>query len=178
MTAADQALTQNWSFLPNKNFPIIFHAVKTQSKLDGTSSFNDGEVEVIVSYIKKLLITKFGQKRLEEIDIGVISPYLAQLKKLKEALKAWPQIEMGTAEYFQGREKRVILISTVKSMGGIGFLSNEKVLSFVFPRFLDHFSIFYSFEAMQRHADTSQIIRGRRWKSKHLEEGSILESFC
>jgi helicase MOV-10 len=135
MTAADQALTENWSFLPNKKFPIIFHAVKTQSKLDGTSSYNPGEVEVIVSYVKKLLNTKFGQKCLKEIDIGVISPYLAQLKKLTEALKPWPQIEMGTAEYFQGREKRVILISTVKSMGGIGFLSNEKVISCDFQDF-------------------------------------------
>jgi superfamily I DNA and/or RNA helicase len=65
------------------------------------------------------------RENLEDTDIGVISPYLArlaQLKKLKEALSPrWPRIKMGTAE------KRVIIISTVKSMGGIVFLSNEKV---------------------------------------------------
>lgn len=136
MSACDQSLTETWSFLPNKTFPIIFHAVETPSQLDGTSSYNVGEVNVVVSYVQKLLATKWGVKKLEELDIGIISPYLAQLKKLKEAIKyRWPNIEMGTAEYFQGREKRVIIISTVKSKGGVGFLSNEKVQNFIAKRF-------------------------------------------
>jgi helicase MOV-10 len=128
MSAAEQALTKQWSFLPNKNFPAIFHVVKSPSLIDGTSSFNVGEVDIVVSYVEKLLEMKFDGKKLNQLDIGVISPYSAQLKKLKEALKAWPEIEMGSAEYFQGREKRAIIVSTVKSLGSVGFLSNQKVI--------------------------------------------------
>jgi helicase MOV-10 len=132
MSLTDQQKTEAWNFLPNRKFPIIFHAVKTPSQLDGTSSYNDGEIEVAIKYVKTLLTTKFGEEILTQSDIGIISPYLAQLKYLKENLGVyWPKIEMGTAEYFQGREKRVILISTVKSCGGIGFLSNEKVRKIV-----------------------------------------------
>lgn len=128
MSAHVQQMTETWNFLPNKKFPIIFHNCTTASQLDGTSSYNMGEIDAVRIYVTTLLATKFDGKYLVQSDIGIISPYLAQLKKLKEDIGGeWANIEMGTAEYFQGREKRVIIISTVKSQGGIGFLSNEKV---------------------------------------------------
>lgn len=128
MSQHDQKLTEAWNFLPNKKFPIIFHSSTSPSQLEGTSSYNMGEINAVRKYVVLLLSTKFDGKNIVQSDIGIISPYLAQLKKLKEVIGAqWDKIEMGTAEHFQGREKRVIIISTVKSQGGIGFLSNEKV---------------------------------------------------
>jgi helicase MOV-10 len=54
--------------------------------------------------------------------------------KLKE--KGWEDVEVGTTETYQGREKRVILISTVRSKRNLldydskfqlGFVANPKV---------------------------------------------------
>ncbi|CAO1430032.1 unnamed protein product [Diamesa tonsa] len=45
-----------------------------------------------------------------------------------------PNIEIGTAEYYQGREKKIIIISTVKSKDGIGFLKSEKRMNVVLTR--------------------------------------------
>ena len=51
-------------------------------------------------------------------DIGVIAPYRRQVLKLRERLaqKGWRQhIDVGTTEEFQGQEKKVIIVSTVRS---------------------------------------------------------------
>lgn len=128
MSVTTQQLTESWEFLPNKEFPIIFHATTEPHQVEGTSSYNMQEVSVVKYYVQKLLSTKLGASLLTENQIGIITPYLAQLNRLKESIGwHWPGIEMGTAEYFQGREKEVIIISTVKSRGSVGFLSNQKV---------------------------------------------------
>lgn len=175
MPISVQRLSEVWTFLPNKLFPIIFHAVGTPSKYHGTSSFNYGEIDILVDYVEELLETEFDSKLLTQNDIGVITPYLAQLARLKKALQPWPDIEMGTAEYFQGREKRVILISTVKSGGGIGFLRNERVKSF---RLHSSDSCNFLFLlALQCHADTCKVARNSYRQPEHFEEGSVLERF-
>ncbi|CAO1315928.1 unnamed protein product [Diamesa tonsa] len=109
---------------PGGKFPIIFHSTKKPSKieLNGTSSYNDTEVKIVKSYVDNLL-----RKGLHQLDIGIISPYKAQLTKLRTILGKLTDIEIGTAEYYQGREKNVIIISTVKSHSSVGFLKSEKV---------------------------------------------------
>lgn len=49
---------------------------------------------------------------------------------IKEVLnkRFWHKIEVGSVEQYQGREKKIILLSTVRSnTRNIGFLINEKV---------------------------------------------------
>lgn len=56
--------------------------------------------------------------------------------RIKYALSEYKDIEIGTVETFQGREKRIIIISTVRGQHSLllydrkynlGFVSNEKV---------------------------------------------------
>ena len=112
---------------PHQNggeFPIVFHCIKKPSKIEfkGTSSYNDTEVIIVKKYVDDLL-----RKGFKQLDIGIISPYKAQLSKLRKILGELKDIETGTAEYYQGREKIVIIISTVKSRSSVGFLKSEKV---------------------------------------------------
>ena len=130
ISAEDQHFTSKWNFLSNKKFPIIFHSSKepSQKEPNGTSSFNNGELKVVDFYVNNLLNSGINGTNIKQIDIGIVSPYAAQLKKLKNAYNRFPNIEIGTAEYYQGREKNIIIISTVKSKDGIGFLKSEKVI--------------------------------------------------
>lgn len=125
---------ENWNLLPKKDFPILFHCVKNPSKVmkRGTSSYNDGEIKKVQFYVDCLLKKGINGKKVEEQDIGIVSPYRAQLDKLRQILSC--RIEIGTAEYYQGREKKIIIISTVKSKTGIGFLKNEKRLNVILTR--------------------------------------------
>jgi helicase MOV-10 len=62
-------------------------------------------------------------------DIGIITPYRKQKMKLKVACESYIDlnIEIGTIEQFQGREKNVIILSTVRSnTSNVGFLDNPK----------------------------------------------------
>lgn len=66
------------------------------------------------------------------VSIGVISPYKAQVFELQEKVgdkygtQSNISVCVGTVDGFQGGEKDVIIISTVRSNwnGSVGFLSN------------------------------------------------------
>ena len=120
-----------WSLLPNKKFPLIFHSVKGESKVDGTSLFNLKEIEIVEFYVKTLL----SNKNVEPKDIGIICHYVAQQKKLKAKFKFTDELEIGTVDAYQGREKLIIIISTVRSQTKtVGFLKNEKRLNVALTR--------------------------------------------
>ncbi|KAF9748553.1 DNA polymerase alpha-associated DNA helicase A, partial [Nosema granulosis] len=119
------------SFIKDSHFviqdtPCVFvdtSNVDYQESEENTSKINVGEaelVEKIISYIKS-------------DDIGVISPYSAQVLLLKERL---PYIEVATVDGFQGREKEFIIISLVRSNidGDFGFLDNFKRLNVAVTR--------------------------------------------
>lgn len=126
----------DWDRLPRKNFPIIFHRITYPSMQmeDGFSFYNPGEIVAIECYVNLLLKEGINGRKIEQEDIGIISPYKAQIIRLKQNFQKFSEIEIGTTEYFQGREKNIIIISTVKSHARIGFLSNEKRLNVALTR--------------------------------------------
>lgn len=126
----------DWSSLPNKTFPILFHCVTSPSIIEKgeTSSFNYGELKKVRHYVDLLLKYGVSGKEVTESDIGIVTPYKAQHNLLKKNLKCFPQIEIGSAEYYQGREKKIIIFSTVKSRSRIGFLNSERRLNVCITR--------------------------------------------
>jgi DNA replication ATP-dependent helicase Dna2 len=48
-------------------------------------------------------------------DIGVMTHYRSQLSLLKDSLRRHPDVEMHTADRFQGRDKEVVVLSLVRS---------------------------------------------------------------
>ncbi|KAL0819791.1 hypothetical protein ABMA28_007830 [Loxostege sticticalis] len=121
--------------LPGGNRAVVFHAVHSREQRMGNapSYFNERELDMLKRYIKALIQT---HEVLPE-DIGVIAPYIRQVYKMKAWLKdeSYEKIEVGTVESFQGKEKRVILVSTVRAncrlleydaKYGLGFLVDDK----------------------------------------------------
>jgi helicase MOV-10 len=90
------------------------------------------EVEKVVMYLDRIIEVIEKHPDLAPLlrNIGIISPYHKQVAKLKEACeeyKATLDIEIGTVEQFQGKEKVVIILSTVRShMSSVGFLDSAK----------------------------------------------------
>ncbi|KDQ06712.1 hypothetical protein BOTBODRAFT_39425 [Botryobasidium botryosum FD-172 SS1] len=95
----------------NRRFPLIFHGIAGKDLREGRSPsyFNIEEASLVKRYVKSL--KRFG---LADSDIGVISPYSAQCGKIRMLLSA-PEITVGSAEQFQGQERTVIILSTVRS---------------------------------------------------------------
>ncbi|MCF0225948.1 MAG: IGHMBP2 family helicase, partial [Methanobrevibacter sp.] len=80
-----------------------------------------------------LKIASFYQKLgVSDNDIGIISPYADQVNLIKSKTA----IETKTVDGFQGREKEIIIISTVRSndRGNIGFLNDLRRLNVALTR--------------------------------------------
>ncbi|KAE8293494.1 putative helicase mov-10-B.2 [Larimichthys crocea] len=139
-----------WEYLPKKDFPVIFHGVTGVDEREACSPsfFNVAEVEVLVDYVKKLLQThgKRGLATISPKDIGIIAPYRRQVLKIRRALEKLEKddnimfknmrgLKVGSVEEFQGQERKVIMVSTVRSSPdfveidkqfNLGFVKNEK----------------------------------------------------
>lgn len=105
------------------------------------SKANELEVELAVYHIRALL-----EDGLEQEQIGVITPYAAQVSKLKRDIREhWPAIEVGTVDGFQGREKEAILLSLVRSndIGEVGFLAEKRRLNGIYETFPFFFYFLY-----------------------------------
>ncbi|THV07182.1 RNA helicase [Dendrothele bispora CBS 962.96] len=99
-----------------KKFPIVFYSIsgKDNREASSPSFFNIDEVTMVKKLIEKLRADR--KLRLSDDDIGVIAPYHAQVLKLRAALRAVADsVKVGSVEEFQGQERRVIIISTVRS---------------------------------------------------------------
>ncbi|KAF9228744.1 RNA helicase [Gyrodon lividus] len=102
--------------LPSKKFPIIFHALPGKDERDARSPsfFNIDEATKVKHYIQQLRSER--KYRIADGDIGVITPYHAQCLKIRTVLKGVADhVKVGSVEEFQGQERRVIIISTVRS---------------------------------------------------------------
>uniref|UniRef100_A0AAQ6AGS1 RNA helicase n=1 Tax=Amphiprion ocellaris TaxID=80972 RepID=A0AAQ6AGS1_AMPOC len=148
---ADEILRNSycrWEYLPKMGFPVIFHGVAGIDQREKTSPsfFNVAEVEVLMDYVRKLLLShgKRGLSTIAPRDIGIIAPYRKQVQKIRKALekvgkdfkfKNMNTLKVGSVEEFQGQERKVIMVSTVRSspdytdydkMFNLGFVKNEK----------------------------------------------------
>ncbi|OXA58303.1 RNA helicase Mov10l1 [Folsomia candida] len=133
-------LTQNHTIsqkiLLSQGVPIVFHGVQGTSvrERDSPSWYNAAEVMQVVNYVRTL-----KSCGVENDDIGIITPYRKQAEKLRLAMKMGlledeiPKV--GSVEEFQGGERQVVIISTVRSLyedkinscvQQLGFIYNEK----------------------------------------------------
>ncbi|XP_022660452.1 putative helicase mov-10-B.1 isoform X2 [Varroa destructor] len=125
----------HWEHLINKEVPLIFHNCVSEERRDrySTSYFNLLEAETVLNYVNTVLT----KKDVRESDIGVITPYAAQVKRIRHLLllKKFENIKVGTVEEFQGQERLVIIVSAVRNckdllqqdlLRKLGFLKNPK----------------------------------------------------
>eukprot|EP00928_Gymnodinium_smaydae_P029951 TRINITY_DN22406_c0_g1_i1.p1 TRINITY_DN22406_c0_g1~~TRINITY_DN22406_c0_g1_i1.p1 ORF type:complete len:989 (+),score=240.23 TRINITY_DN22406_c0_g1_i1:30-2969(+) len=115
---------------PASSAPVAFVQVQgSGERSHGTSYENASEAKLVLQVVKALLAGG-----LQPDDIGVITPYAAQVRLLKQRLPA--KTECSSVDGFQGREKNVIVISTVRSnaSGRVGFLSDARRLNVAVTR--------------------------------------------
>ena len=105
---------------------------------------NKAEAELTLLTLQ-YYFNKIGKQRLldERIDVGIISPYRAQVQYLrrllmkKEFFKPFRrQISINTVDGFQGQERDVIILSLVRSNdeGQIGFLRDLRRMNVAITR--------------------------------------------
>ena len=123
---------------------------------------NKGEAELTLQTLKDYF-TKIGRQRVldERIDVGIISPYRAQVQYLRSLIKKREffkpyrsLVSVNTVDGFQGQERDVILISLVRSNeeGQIGFLRDLRRMNVAITRARMKLIILGNARTMTRHA--------------------------
>ncbi|KAG8981815.1 hypothetical protein FRB90_006969 [Tulasnella sp. 427] len=130
--------------LAKKNFPVVFHGIAGMDDREAGSPsyFNIDEFSLICKYVDDLRNDRVC--RLADQDIGIISPYNAQAKKIRARLAVHHEyIKVGSVEEFQGQERTVVLITTVRSQIAnvshdlkhvLGFLVNPRRMNVALTR--------------------------------------------
>lgn len=122
---------------------------------------NRDEAELSVRTLRAY-IEKIGRQRFldERIDVGLISPYRAQVEYLRGLIKRTPffkpfrhLISINTVDGFQGQERDVIMISLVRSNdeGNIGFLRDLRRMNVAMTRARMKLIIIGDVETLTRH---------------------------
>ncbi|KFM81764.1 putative helicase senataxin, partial [Stegodyphus mimosarum] len=117
-----------------KVFPYLVYDVQDSSESNAANSkANQYEAFSIVKICEQLLLID------SKMPIGIITPYQGQLAMYKQCVNnspAWKTIEVNTVDGFQGREKDVIIFSSVRAnnSGNIGFVSSKKRLNVAITR--------------------------------------------
>jgi superfamily I DNA and/or RNA helicase len=97
------------------------------------STRNRGQAELTVSEVKGLIA-----RGVSPSDIGVITPYKAQVRLLEQALVEEREagLEIASIDGFQGREKEAIVVDLVRSnaMMEIGFLQDTRRMNVALTR--------------------------------------------
>ena len=122
---------------------------------------NREEAHLTMAILHRYL-NKIGRQRLleERIDIGIISPYRAQVQYLRQLVKRDDQlkplrhlISINTVDGFQGQERDIIIISLVRSneQGQIGFLRDLRRMNVAITRARMKLIIMGDSETMTKH---------------------------
>ena len=105
---------------------------------------NKGEANLTLSLLQ-IYFQRVGKQRIldDRIDVGIISPYRAQVQYMRRLLKKRSffkpyrhLITVNTVDGFQGQERDVILISMVRAndAGQIGFLRDLRRMNVAITR--------------------------------------------
>ncbi|XP_058066597.1 putative helicase MOV-10 [Anopheles bellator] len=128
-----------WDMLPNPEFPLMFHSVVGNMIQDQCtlSYMNKDEAFLALQYAQLLMGGSVNGKILSQSEIGILTPYSSQVAYIKNglALLGLEDIEVGSAEQYQGREKAVMIVSTVRShRSTVGFLADTRRLNVTMTR--------------------------------------------
>ncbi|MGC9147764.1 MAG: AAA domain-containing protein [Infirmifilum sp.] len=108
--------------------PAVLVHVEGEERAEEGSRWNEEELRAATEIIQEL-IAHGVQPQL----IGAISPYRAQRNRLSEILRE--EVEVGTVDAFQGREKDIIIFSaTATSQHSTRFVENERRLNVALTR--------------------------------------------
>ncbi len=116
-------------FLPLEFIDTAGADYDEESSKSGFSHKNSKEAELVVKRIEEL------SPFLEEMSLGVISPYRGQVNYLKELLPNYGA-DVNTVDAFQGQERDIIVVSLVRANEEmiIGFLKDYRRMNVAMTR--------------------------------------------
>ncbi|GFR40163.1 hypothetical protein Agub_g720 [Astrephomene gubernaculifera] len=142
-----------------------------QQEAEGSSYANAGEAKAVMAHVQRLI-----KRGIPAADIGVITPYNAQVALLKEMRqeRIGSGLEISSVDGFQGREKEAVVISMVRSneSGEVGFLSDRRRMNVAVTRARRHCALVCDSETVSNDGFLKRLVE---YFTAHGEYSSAAE---
>lgn len=127
--------------------PVVFfdtagceYFERLEGDSDEGSRCNENEATIVKKWVTTLVAMGVNSSQ-----IAIITPYQAQVSLLTSLLRSTygPELEIGTVDGMQGREKEAVIISLVRSNDKreVGFLKEERRLNVAMTRARRHLCV-------------------------------------
>ena len=122
---------------------------------DEGSKSNAGEAELVVRIVQAL-----REANVPAAAIAVVTPYNAQVQLLRSRLGGEVDLEIGTVDGLQGREKEAVVVSLVRSneTGEVGFLAELRRLNVALTRARRHLTVVGDSATLAHDADLRGLV--------------------
>jgi RNA polymerase-binding transcription factor DksA len=138
--------------------PVTFVDVdgEQQWRKEFSGSVNPTEVDVAADVVNALI----DSGTVAPDELGVITPYRGQRSLIADELTSHAEIEVSTVDGFQGREREVIVFSTVNTKrGGLQFAGNRNRFNVAATRPEQRFIIIGNRSAIRENAPGGNLLR-------------------
>lgn len=158
---------------------IIVHTVEgnhARKNPNGTGQYNDREAQEILNILSNTA----------ETDVGIITPFRAQADYIYKLInEKYPTVEVDTIHKYQGRQKKIIILSTVvndlKETNEdfvSNFVTNEKLLNVAISRAIDKIYLVVSDKVYNsKNNSISQFIDYIKYNSNNDIKGTVVSVF-
>lgn len=126
---------------------------------------NAVEAATAMAHVRRLLAAG-----VPPAAIGVVTPYAAQVRLLRDARPAGlgPELEISTVDGFQGREKEAVVFSAVRAGAQLGFVADTRRANVAVTRARRHFALVCDPDALRRDSLLAGLV-------SHFEDCGVYE---
>ncbi|XP_044295857.1 probable helicase senataxin [Varanus komodoensis] len=157
----------DWPFQPY----LLFDVLDGREERDNGSYVNPQEIKLVIELLKLIRERRSSIGR----NIGIITPYSAQKRRIQKQLDAEFREnsfgEVDTVDGFQGREKDCVIVTCVRAnstQGSIGFLRSLQRLNVTITRAKHSLFILGKLKTLMENHDWNELIQDAR------KRGSII----
>lgn len=154
--------------------PLVFidtsnHPKRQETRLKYSKSY----INLLEAKLALKIVNDYLDLGFDEGDIGVISPYSDQVNIISNET----DVEVKTVDGFQGGEKEIIIMSTVRSNenGKLGFLEDLRRLNVAITRAMKKLIIIEDIETLSHNDTYKRLIEDCRSKNTVIEFKSEME---
>lgn len=132
-------------------------------------TFNQRQIDEVIQNV----LPELGSIRLS--DIGIVSPYKLQTTRMQASVGS-REIEIDTVHKYQGREKRVMVITTVSNETN-EFIDNPNLLNVAVSRAQEKLRLIVSKEIAEGNGNIADFVRYIRYNNFEVIPGKVRSIF-
>lgn len=149
--------------------PEVLKATVTVEGQHARGTFNQRQIDEITQQVLPEL------RSVNPDDIGIVSPFRKQADRMQKTLGS-EEIEVDTVHKYQGREKRVIIISTVANDAN-EFVDNPNLLNVAVSRAQEKLWLVVSKEMAEGRGNVADLVRYIRYNNGEVLPGKARSVF-